>query len=50
MEIHASIVAFNIADYTMTNTFFFESLFFLHIVPHPNIDYGVSDFRLAEHI
>jgi hypothetical protein len=37
LKIHASIVAFNIADYTMTNTFFFESLFFLHCVPKGGI-------------
>ena len=28
LKINASIVAFNIADYTITNTFFFESLVF----------------------
>jgi len=34
LKIHASIAAFSIADFTMTNTFFFEQLFFLHFVPY----------------
>ncbi len=37
LKIHASIVAFNIVGYTMTNTFFFESLFLIGFVPLSNL-------------
>jgi len=45
---YSSIVAFNIADYTMTNTYFFEPLFFYIACLHTKLSelIKISDLQM----